>query len=424
MTKKLLHKTLRAYLIFSVILLLISAPLFYFMIERLYIEDADEALFLRKKEFLQYTIPNMNAADIPIWNKMNRDIKIEPTTPSVLKDTIFYRHFYDTLYQENEPYRILNAPVTIDGQPYTFSARINLVETDDLIQSITGLFAFILLFLLVGLYFITKRLSIHLWKPFYKTLGTIEQFEIDKAMETDFSKTDIEEFERLNQAISKLIQKNTAIYNSQREFIENAAHELQTPLAVFQANIDILMQHSDVTQGQSDILSNLNAAISRLNKLNKNLLLLSKIERNQYVSRENVRINTIFDKQSAFFIEQAEAKNIVVDIQLQEDVTLKCNPILAEILVSNLFLNAIQHNVPNGQIHIKLAKQSLVFSNTGNKHPLSKKQLFQRFSKINPSSQGNGLGLSIIKKIVDANGWTIDYQYLNDLHNFEIRFYA
>ena len=261
-----------------------------------------------------------------------------------------------------------------------------------------------------------------MWKPFYKTLDTIEQFEIDKAMETDFSKTDIEEFERLNQAISKLIKKNTAIYNSPREFIENAAHELQTPLAVFQAHIDMLMQHADVTQGQSDILSNLNAAIARLNKLNKNLLLLSKIERNQYVSRENIRINTIFDKQSAFFIEQAEAKNIVVDIQLQEDVTLKCNPILAEILVSNLFLNAIQHNIPNGQIHIKLSKQSLIFSNTGIKHPLSKTQLFQRFSKINPSSQGNGLGLSIIKKIVDTNGWTIDYQYLNNLHHFEIRF--
>lgn len=424
MTKKLLHKTLRAYLIFSVIVLLISAPLFYFMIEKLYIEDADEALFLRKNEFIKYTVPNVKEADIPIWNKMNRDIKIEPTTPSVsaLKDTVFYRHFYDTLYQENEPYRILNAPVTIDGQPYTFSARINLVETDDLIQSITGLFAFILLFLLVGLYFITKRLSIHLWKPFYKTLDTIEQFEIDKAIVTNFSKTDIEEFERLNQAISKLIQKNTAIYNSQREFIENAAHELQTPLAVFQAHIDMLMQHADMTQGQSDILTNLNTAISRLNKLNKNLLLLSKIERNQYVSRENVSINTIFDKQSTFFIEQAEAKNIVVSIELQEEVTLKCNPILAEILISNLFLNAIQHNIYNGYIQIKLSKQSLTFSNTGIKHPLSKKQLFQRFSKINSSSQGNGLGLSIIKKIVDTNGWAINYQYLNDVHHFEIRF--
>lgn len=96
--------------------------------------------------------------------------------------------------------------------------------------------------------------------------------------------------------------------------------------------------------------------------------------------------------------------------------------ILAEILISNLFLNAIQHNIYKGHIRIKLSKQSLVFSNTGIKHPLSKKQLFQRFSKINPSSQGNGLGLSIIKKIVDANGWVIDYQYLNDVHHFEIRF--
>jgi signal transduction histidine kinase len=422
MTKKLLHKTLRAYLIFSVIVLLISAPLFYFMIEKLYIEDADEALFLRKNEFIQYTVPNVKQTDISIWNKMNRDVKIEEPTPSVFRDTIYYQHFYDTLYKENEPYRILNTPVTIEGKPYTFSARINLVETDDLIKSIARLFAFILLFLLTGLYFITKRLSIHLWKPFYQTLDAIEQFEIDKTMETDFSKTDIEEFERLNQAILKLINKNTAIYNSQREFIDNAAHELQTPLAVFQAHIDVLMQRSDITQGQSDILTELNASISRLNKLNKNLLLLSKIERNQYVLTENILINSIFDKQSAFFIEQAEAKNIAVKIDLLEQVSVKTNLVLAEILVSNLFLNAIQHNIQNGNIHITLSKQSLTFSNSGIKHPLSIDKLFQRFLKINPSSQGNGLGLSIVKKIADMNGWTVGYRYENDNHVFNIHF--
>ena len=142
MTKKLLHKTLRAYLIFSVIVLLISAPLFYFMIEKLYIEDADEALFLRKNEFIKYTTPQVKQTDIPIWNKMNRDVKIEDATPSVLKDTLSYRFYYDTLYKENEPYRVLNAPVVIEGKPYTFSARINLVETDDLMKSITWLFAY------------------------------------------------------------------------------------------------------------------------------------------------------------------------------------------------------------------------------------------------------------------------------------------
>ncbi len=422
MTKKLLHKTLRAYLIFSVIVLLISAPLFYFMIEKLYIEDADEALFLRKNEFIKYTTPQVKQTDISIWNKMNRDVKIENATPSVVKDTLFYRFYFDTLYKENEPYRVLNAPIVIEGNPYTFSARINLVESDDLMQRITWLFAFILLLLLMGLYFITQKLSIHLWKPFYQTLNTMEQFEIDKEAPLEWTATDIEEFDRLNQAISKLIRKNTAIYNSQREFIENAAHELQTPLAIFQAHIDTLMQRLDVTQGQSDILNNLNTAISRLNKLNKNLLLLSKMERNQYVSTEKILINTIFDKQVAFFIEQAEAKNITVSIELSEQVFVKTNPILAEILVSNLFLNAIQHNVFNGKVHIILSKQSLIFSNSGIKHPLSIDKLFQRFSKINPVSQGNGLGLSIVKKIVDMNGWTINYTYENNCHIFKVRF--
>src|SRR5690606_26525908 len=147
-----------------------------------------------------------------------------------------------TLNAENEPYRELNLPVSIEGKPYTYSARINLVETEDLMKSIALLFFIIISLLLIGLLLINKRLSLNLWKPFYETLQQIEQFEIDKSNQPKLTDTNIEEFNRLNQSIEKLIERNTSIYHSQREFIENAAHELQTPLAVFQAKIDTLIQ--------------------------------------------------------------------------------------------------------------------------------------------------------------------------------------
>ena len=62
---KLLHKTLRVYILFSLVVLVISAPLFYFFTEKLFIEDADEALFLHKKEFFTYSLPSMSVADVP-----------------------------------------------------------------------------------------------------------------------------------------------------------------------------------------------------------------------------------------------------------------------------------------------------------------------------------------------------------------------
>jgi len=421
MTKKLLHKTSRVYLLFSAVLLIVSAPLFYYITERLYIEETDETLILHKNEFVKYSLPTLKTADIQNWNKYNRNIKIEPFKNSG-KDTIFYNSYYDALDAEIEPYRELNASILIDGNPYTYSARINLVEKEDLMKSIAILFLVIISLLLIGLFVITKRLSINLWKPFYETLNQIEKFEIDKSNHPKFTETNIEEFNRLNNSIEKLITKNTSIYHSQREFIENAAHELQTPLAVFQAKIDTLIQNADFTQEQYKILSSLNDSVSRLNRLNKNLLLLSKMENDIYNEKQTINLNEAIGKHFDFFTEQAKAKNLIIKTEMKEAIAVKSNPVLAEILISNLFLNAIRHNVSNGQVLVTLSNHSLTFSNTGQSQTLVADKLFNRFSKSNPSEQGNGLGLAIIKKIADLNNWRISYSFANNFHSFSVAF--
>ena len=421
MTKKLLYKTSKVYLIFSVILLTVSAPLFYYITARLYIEETDETLVLHKNEFLKLTVPTLTTAEIENWNKYNRNIKIEPIQ-SGSSDTLFYTAYYDTLEAELEPYRELNALIIIGGNPYTYSASINLVETEDLMESIALLFLTIIFLLLVGLFIITKKLSIHLWKPFNETLNQIEKFEIDKSNQPKLTSTNIEEFNRLNKSIEKLIEKNTSIYHSQREFVENAAHELQTPLALFQAKIDTFIQSAEFTNEQYEMLSSLNDSVSRLNRLNKNLLLLSKIENDNYSESETICLNDTIKKHLDFFLEQAKAKNLTIKLELSEITNVKSNPVLAEILISNLFLNAIRHNISHGQIFIKLSNQSLLFSNSGQIQTLVEHNLFNRFSKSNPSEHGNGLGLAIIKKIADLNNWTISYSFSDNLHSFLVSF--
>lgn len=421
MSKKLLHKTSRAYLIYSVLILLISAPLFYYATKRLYIKEADETLKLHKKEFLKYAAPSIQSADIAAWNRFNRNVKIY-NGKLVSQDSLFFTAYYDTLDAEMEPYRELNFPIQIQGNPYTYSERINLVETADLKKNLALIFIAIISILLTGLYFITKKLSQNLWKPFYKTLQQIESFEIDKTKQPEFFETDIEEFKRLNSSIQKLIEKNTAIYKSQKEFIENAAHELQTPLAVFQAKIDTLIQRQDVTQEQAEILASLNDNVARLNRLNKNLLLLSKIENDSYSDKQPILLAGLIQKNLDFFTEQASAKQLTIKMELEEGIEIKSNPVLAEIMISNLFLNAIKHNIDKGHISIILKNKSLVFSNSGHSGPLNTIKLFNRFSKANPSEHGTGLGLSIIKKIADVNNWTISYKYENNLHSFFISF--
>lgn len=420
MKKKLLHITLRANLIFSVVVLVITAPLFYFIIQKLYLDETDESLLIKKNEFVKLFNRNFDKADIPHLNTLNQNLKIIKTNKNEFKDSFFYGTFYDSIAMENEYCRVLQAPLNIEGESYLLEAKISLVENEDLVSNIGWLFLGTLLILLIGFYIITKVYSNKVWQPFYATLHQIENFEIDKDIIPQFKNEKIDEFNRLNSAILHLIERNTAIFNSQREFVENAAHELQTPLAIFQAKIDNLIQNADLTVAQSEILIQLYEALARLNKLNKNLLLLSKIESNQYNEIERVDMVEILNKQIPFFEEQANSKSILLKIHSCESLQLQTNSILAELLINNLFLNAVRHNIVNGVIEVEVNENKIVFSNTGINQALDADKLFQRFAKQNPSSIGNGLGLAIIERICIINNWKVNYRFENNLHIFEI----
>lgn len=421
MNKNLLYKTQKAYLYFLILLFALVAPLFYSIAHQLYVKEVDENLVLIKSEFLLHAVKTLKTKDITNWNEFNYKIKIKEAK-GLSRDTLFNASFYNFLEKENEPFRELNAPVIIDGKPYTLSLTTNLLESEDLIITLVLLFITIIAFSFLGIFLINKWLSTRLWKPFYQTLQIVENFKINKYTKPAFSRSNIAEFNRLNDSIEKLIERNVIIYNNQREFVENAAHELQTPIAVFKAKIDTLIQRDDFTLGQSEVLISLNHAISRLNRLNKNLLLLSKIDNLQYNQTNEFSIKELIENQLDFFIEQAKQKNIKIGISLKNDVLIKSTIGLTQIMINNLLLNAIRHNINDGEINISTGNQSLIIANTGKAEKLSEEKLFRRFSKGNSSKQGNGLGLAIVKKIADINHWTITYSYFNSTHTFIIRF--
>lgn len=421
MNKKLLHKTTNNFLVFSILLLVIMAPVFYLSSHKLYVIETDETLQMHKEEFLQYYKNRFTATDIAEWNKYNQKVKIVPFK-GILKDTIFDYVKYDKTEGEYLPFRELWAPITIGNQQYTYTENINLVEMEGMVWSVAVLFLLIIAILLIGIIWISKISAARLWKPFYDTLNQIRNFEIDKNKPPQFIPTNIEEFDTLNKSIDRLIEKNTAIYKNQREFIENAAHELQTPLALFQAKIDTMFQLPDISKEHSLVLASLNNDVSRLNRLNKNLLLLSKIENGDALEKQPLILNDYISKHLAFFSEQAKAKNITIITEFPEILTIESNSGFAEVLINNLFLNAIRHNNKNGKIIITITGQSLTFLNTGQEHALAMDKLFNRFSKSNPSSKGNGLGLAIIKKIADLNQWDVIYSFRDNLHEFCIKF--
>lgn len=418
---KLLNKTTRSFLIYAVLILLASAPAFYFISQWLYVYETDEVLIFHKEDFIKGTHHKFSEGDIVAWNKYNRDVEIVPDM-GVTADSILGKSLYEPTSGEMEPFRILYAPVTINSKKFTYIEKTNLVEMEGMVISIAMMFLCIIVILLAGIIYISRESAAKIWQPFYDTLRKIQDFEIDKNREPNFAPTDIKEFDSLNKSIEKLIEKNTAIYKSQREFVENAAHELQTPLALFQTKVDTLAQAEGLPDEVSDIIGALNNDISRMNRLNKNLLLLSKIDNDTYLEKQPVQMNTLLEKHIDFFREQGESKNLSFELQLDVQLSVTTNPALAEVLVNNLFMNAIRHNVQDGEIIITTTQNAVTFANTGLNNPLNSGKLFNRFSKENPSSQGNGLGLAIIKKIGELNHWDISYDFKNDLHYFTVTF--
>ncbi len=421
MTKKLLHKTQRIYLYILIVLFAVTAPLFYFFIQKFYLQEIDETLIHSKYEFLDKSISGLTVNDISVWNKFNSRIQIQPYH-NLFKDTLFNQLYYNELEQEDELFRELNAPIRIEGKPYTLSIKTSLLESDDMITGVAIFFVVILILLFTTILFINKLLSTRMWKPFYQTLQQIEKFEIDKHRKTNLPDSNIIEFKQLNKSIENLIERSTVIYNNQREFVENAAHELQTPIAVFKAKLDDLMQRSDITNGQAEVLSSLNDTISRMNRLNKNLLLLSKLDKHAFSESETFSLKELIEKNLSFFIEQANSKSIDINTDFHDDFILNSNKAFIEIMLNNLLLNAISHNIENGIVYILLADKKLIISNTGKNIALSTEKLFSRFSKINPSGKGNGLGLAIVKKICEINQWSVIYSFTENFHSFTVKF--
>ena len=419
--KKLLQKTLNYYYLYAVSVLILVGPAFYFVSNILYEADANEDLYAIKKQFNTFNKGDITVKDIPLWNKFNRNVNLQKFNGQN-KDCLFERSYYDALNKENEPFRVLNSPVKIEGKWFTFSAKINMIEKENLIGSTAILFILLFLLLIIGFFIITKLISKKLWQPFYVALAKMEQFEIDKSTSVKLIQSTTEEFNRLNNAIDRLINKNSKIYQSQREFIENAAHELQTPMAIFKGKLENILQRNDLNSEQFQLIEDLDNTTTRLVKLNRNLLVVSKIDNNTYNKIDSINLTEIIKNQLTFFSEQALYKNIRITTELAEKIIVDSNYFLAEMLISNLFLNAINHNILNGEIIVKLTIDRIMFSNTGALEPLKTEKMFERFSKSNPTSQGNGLGLSIVKKIVDTNQWVINYHFKENFHTFEIVF--
>jgi len=321
---------------------------------------------------------------------------------------------------DNDAYRELTFSIIAGGQWYKARVIKSLAATHDTASAVFLITFCTILLVLVVTILINRSILKKLWQPFYQSLDILQQFKVGNREQLQFPSTGIDEFNFMNAALERSTGKALQDYNALRVFTENASHELQTPLAIIRSKLEVLMQGENLSEQQFASLQSASEALNRLSRMNQSLLLLTKIENEQYTLKSAVDIDLLLKNKIEQFKELWEDKHLQIAQDVKQ-VQLHVNKELVELLLNNLFSNATRHNYDHGEIFIVLDEDKLMISNTGAKAPLNKAHLFQRFYNPLKSSTGNGLGLAVIRQICEASGLEVVYEYTEEKHVFMIK---
>ena len=420
---KLLNRSLQ-YLSLSMLLIVsIWSVVFYLdMMDEIYdsIDDGldNYKLLIQNKAELDSTVLLKNSFD-------ESNYAIRPLSESaafkiydVYKDTLIYMPFEE----DTEPVRLLTSAFEHKGKYYELKIISSMVEEDDLMKSLLKHMVWLYILLIISIVIINNVVLKKLWRPFHNLLQQFKNFRLGKDSGLTDVKTNINEFAELQIAGQTLINHTVEAYNRQKQFTENAAHELQTPLSIISGKIELLLERNTLSDQDAETLSEVLHISERMNHLNKSLLLLSKIENKQFYNNQDISLTELVRQLVNEFEDFAKYKNISIDIRESGDAHLHMDAVLAGILVSNLLRNAMFHNIEHGEIILEINKNKLRICNTTASDELNENEIFNRFYKSDAGRQGTGLGLSIVKAIVQLYGYKITYAYKNAMHCFEITF--
>ena len=404
-------------MLFTVLIFLVACSAFYSLLGHILVNQVDWTLKTQKAELIQEVEKYHHLPDpILLWNLQEEFIPVSKKG-SVKK--FGFIHLKAPRSQKTGLYRRLTFILPVGGKLFLVHISKSLKGTEDLTQVIVTIAVTTILLILLVSFLINKVLLTRLWRPFYHTLSVMTGFQLGKQEKLVFPVSTIEEFNLLNSTLDRTTRQAKKDYLLLKEFTENAAHEMQTPLAIIRSKLDLLIQDEHLSEAQTKTVQGAYTSIQKLARLNQSLLLLTKIENRQFQGTILVdwqeKIQEIQDQ----FQELWKNKGLQVSAVLGPS-GLEMNPELADFLLNNLFSNAIKHNVQDGKIELNLTKGSFSIANTGLPQTLDETRLFSRFYKATPGSDSTGLGLSIIYQITEISGITIKYHFHEGMHRFTL----
>ncbi|NDV65140.1 HAMP domain-containing sensor histidine kinase [Bacteroides sp. 224] len=417
---KLLHYTYRSLSLFLLLLMTIWGIFFYFTILEEVTDETDDSLENYRDILVNTALKDPSVLDT------SGNVMTMYEFRSISKEAAAHHRekFYDsTVYieveDEDEPVRVMETSFMMpDGQYYELKIMISTLEREDMIEAILGYLLSLYVLLLICIIVVNRVVLKRSFLPLDRLLNWLGQVQPGKEVPPLDNETQIQEFKKLNEAAIALSNRSYNAYIEQKQFIENASHELQTPLAIVRGKIELLAESESLTEEQMKELDDIYNTLGRAVKLNKSLLLLSRIENKQYAEVEDVCVNDVVNAILPDLMLIYESRNIQLDCHEEDKFMIRCNASLARILIANLLKNALVHNIENGELHLLISHHSLVIKNSG-KESLDPDRIFQRFYHTQTEKKDStGLGLAIARSIASSCGLTLQYSWENEMHCF------
>lgn len=420
---KLLSYTYRKLALLLFLLMAVWGVLFYYAIIDEVVDETDDTLENYGEILMESALH-----DPSILETEGSLMSFYKFTPISEEEGRHYRQvFYDaTVYieleDEDEPVRVMCTAFRMpDGQYYELKLMISILERDDMVEAMLWyLGALFLLFLIctsIGIQLVLKGV----FRPLHKLLDWLHCIQPGKEVPSLDNPTKIREFRQLSDAALDMGNRSYKAYEEQKQFIENASHELQTPLAIVRGKVELLAESEGMTEQQMEQLDEIYATLGRAVKLNKSLLLLSRIENGQYTEMEDVSVDEILDELLPDLMDIYEHKQVrLIRKREEQPFIIRCNHSLAQILVSNLVKNSLLHNREGGELQVLTTPTSLVIKNTGDV-PLDGEKLFRRFYHgMDGKKDSTGLGLAIARSIALSSSLKLTYEWQDGMHTFRL----
>lgn len=417
---KLLEKTSRIYLMVSLVIYLAVGIAFYWIIKYMIYDEVETRLKVEMQDFKAF----IRSHDT--WNNnsyfVENKIEVVPVSGEYNHAVVFKDTLLQNRYDEGiGPFRQLTFYTIIGGVPHRVAIRKSMIESYKLIEAISAAMVTFLGLLMISMFMFQRRLSGKLWKPFYDTLTRIKEFDLTKKEKLQLPQSEVTEFSELDDVLKKMADKMQHDYTSLKEFTENASHEIQTPLALINARVEQFIQSKDLSENHTYWIEEIYHASRRMSRLNQGLLLLAKIENQQFTDTEDLDLVDLLKSKLSDFEDILSHKHIEVKMDLRSRFDINMSPSLADILLNNILSNAIRHNYLNGKLYLESDENFLKISNTGNELKADPERLFERFKKESAGAESVGLGLAIVKQICDNYSLGIEYTYHDTIHSIVIR---